>query len=131
MIFSKAFQIFSCIAAHPEVYDRVRTKDEEISVLPVEVEADIVLGLSDGLLTTSLGMVGEELGDRGELLLSREIFRHTFDQFGHEEQAVAISGVELFNVLLEELPGQGDPKSVLTNRFYDHDGFLIPQSGRE
>ena len=29
VIFSKAFQIFSCIAAHPEVYDRVRTKDEE------------------------------------------------------------------------------------------------------
>ena len=85
MIFSKAFQIFSCIAAHPEVYDRVRTKDEEISVLPVEVEADIVLGLSDGSLTTNLGMVGEELGDGGQFLFCREVLRDTFDQLGHEK----------------------------------------------
>ena len=40
----------------------------KISVLPVEVEADILLGLSDGSLTTNLGMVGEELGDRSEFL---------------------------------------------------------------
>ena len=108
MIFSKAFQIFSCIAAHPEVYDRVRTKDEEISVLPdpVEVEADIVLGLSDGLLTTSLGMVGEELGDGGEFLFCGEVLCDTFEQLGHEEETVTVSGQEFLDMFLEELPSK-------------------------
>ena len=29
VIFSKAFLIFSFVATHPEVYDRIRTKDVE------------------------------------------------------------------------------------------------------
>ena len=76
----------------------------KISVLPVEVEADILLGLSDGSLTTNLGMVGEELGDGGQFLFCREVLRDTFDQLGHEEQTMTVSGQELLDMFLEELP---------------------------
>ena len=64
----------------------------KISVLPVEVEADILLGLSDGSLTTNLRMVGEELGDGYELLFRGEVLLDTSDQLGHEDETVTVSG---------------------------------------
>lgn len=37
----------------------------------------------------------------GQILVGREVFRYTLDQFGHEEEAVAITRKELLEVLLK------------------------------
>ena len=76
----------------------------KITILPVEVETDILLGLSDGSLAANLRVVGEELGDGGELLLRGEVLSDALDQLGHQEQTVAVSCQELLDMFLEELP---------------------------
>jgi len=76
----------------------------KITILPVEVETDVLLGLSDGSLAANLRVIGEKLGDGGELLLCGEVFSDALDQLGHEEETVTVSCQELLDVFLEELP---------------------------
>ena len=48
----------------------------------------------------------EELGDGGEFLFCGEVLCDTFEQLGHEEETVTVSGQEFLDMFLEELPSK-------------------------
>ena len=48
----------------------------------------------------------EELGDGGEFLFCGEVLCDTFEQLGHEEETVTVSGQEFLDMFLEEMPSK-------------------------